>query len=208
MSAPADRDDLLPANGTAFERAQSKTSARTLDAPSEVIRTARVGATAPAALLGHLAWERSVHHPVSDAAAMRARIDSAFADHLAYGAPAALEAEIAQDTGQSIAIVEFDGDPALQWPDFIIESVVDPGAAHPDTAALMASALARKNVRDWPVKARVRMRTQPGALYVASASHFTTRLTIRDRSLPPPQIYVGSASRFRPQVTFLPARQP
>lgn len=206
MTAPADRDDLLPASAAAFERAQSKTSGRCLDAPVDAIRLARQGATAPAALLGHLGWERSLHHPSADTAAMRARIDASFSDHLGYGAPAALEAEIAADTGQTVAIVEFNEAPELQWPDFMVESVVDPGSPLPDAGALLASALRRKNVRDWPVKARLRLRLPPGAIYVASASHYTVRVTIRDRSAPPPHLFIGSATWFRPHVTVLPAR--
>ena len=153
MSAPIARDNLLPANATAFEDAQSQTSARLLDAPVHVVRDARKGATAPKQLLGALGWERSVHHPSADEAVMRARIDSAFADHLSYGAPAALENEIALDTGVSVVVRDFWEKPGGAWPDFFVCIPVGPGHPAPpdDLTPILLSALTRKNVRDWPL---------------------------------------------------------
>lgn len=152
MSARIERDDLLPGNATPFERAQSETSARLLEAPSNTVRTARDAAQAPAVLLGHLAWEKSVHHPSDDAGVMRARIASSFDDHCAYGTPAALEAEIALDVGAPVTIEDFYEVPGAAWPDFFVNIPVGvDGATVADPAAVLASALRRKNVRDWPI---------------------------------------------------------
>ena len=202
-----ERDDLLPANATALERALSQVAARLLEAPVHVIRAARVGATAPRALLGHLAWERSVHHPTADEAAMRARIDSSFADHLSYGAPAALEAEIALDTGLTIRVVEAWERPYLVWPDFLVEVVIDPGDPTPDVGAAWRAAVRRKNVRDWP-SARVFARQPSGALYAGAATHVSVRAKILPEggAKPAPQLFVGAATRALPRVKILPQR--
>lgn len=159
--------DLLPANATAFERAQALTSARLLNAPVNVVRYARVGASAPKQLLGHLAWERSVHHPSDDVPTMRGRIDASFSDHLSYGSPAALEQEIALDTGVAVFIKEFWQVAGGQWPDFYVCVAIGPGhPAPPDPAALRAAALRRKNVRDWPI-VRFEALSEPAAAVVA-----------------------------------------
>lgn len=202
-----ERDDLLPANATALERALSQVAARLLEAPVHVIRAARVGATAPRALLGHLAWERSVHHPTADEAAMRARIDSSFADHLSYGAPAALEAEIALDTGLTIRVVEAWERPYLVWPDFLVEVVIDPGDPAPDVGAAWRAAVRRKNVRDWP-SARVFARQPEGALYMGAATHVSPRVKILPEggAKPAPQMFIGAAIRTLPRVKILPQR--
>ena len=170
MSAPIARDNLLPANATAFEDAQSQTSARLLDAPVHVVRDARKAANAPKQLLGALGWERSVHHPSADEAVMRARIDSAFADHLSYGAPAALENEIALDAGVNVRVVEFFEDETLEWPDFIVEIVQQPGDPAPDISRVLPSALMRKNVRDWPKKVRRAIALDVTSFHVGSAT--------------------------------------
>jgi phage tail P2-like protein len=202
-----ERDDLLPGNATALERALSETSARLLDAPVAAIRAARQGATAPKSLLGHLAWERSVHHPADDEAAMRARIDSAFENHLNYGSPAALEAEIALDTGLSVRVVEAWERPYLEWPDFLVEVVIDPGDPTPDIDGVLMAAVRRKNVRDWP-SARVFARQPSGALYAGAATHVSPRVKILPEggARPAPQLFVGAATRALPRVKIMPQR--
>ncbi len=205
MTPPVKRDNLLPANATAFEDGMSQTSGRLLDAPSEVVRAARKGATAPKQLLGHLGWEKSLHHPSDDEATQRARIDASFADHLSYGSPDALEREIALDTGLEIRVVEYFEEVGLEWPDFIVEARAAQGDPAPDMTDVRPSALARKNVRDWP-KLRTAYSPVEGALYVASASHFSPRMKILSAAKPPPQLFVGSASRFLPRMKILPLR--
>lgn len=162
-------DDLLPDNATAFERAQSQTSARLLDAPTHVICDARRGASAPSQLLGHLAWERSVHKTSANVGVLRARIDSSFADHLSYGSPEALEKEIGLDVGRSdITIRDFFEVRGAEWPDFFIVFPVGPGHPAPPTnlATILRSALARKNVRDWP-SIRFEARPEPATAVVS-----------------------------------------
>ncbi len=174
--------DLLPGNAPAFERAQSETSARLLDAPSQVIRDARKGASAPEQLLGHLAWERAVHHPSDTAAVMRERIDASFADHLAYGSPAALEDEIALDTGYAVTIREFWEVAGAQWPDFFIVFPLGPDHPAPpaDFKPILRAALRRKNVRDWP-KLRLEGRAEPFAAVVSVGVQ--ARVTIRPTAI-------------------------
>lgn len=204
MSAP--RDSLLPANATPLERAVSLVSARLLDAPVRVIRTARVGASAPTALLFHLAWEHSVHHPTSYELAMRARIDSSFEDHLTYGSPAALEEEIALDTGLPVRILEFWERPYLAWPEFLLEVIVEPDEPTPAVDGAWRSAVRRKNVRDWPARARVAATQPSGALYVGAATHVSPRVRILPDDTAPsgPQIHIGAATRTMPRVRILP----
>lgn len=160
MTTP--RDNLLPMNATAFEDAQSQTSARLLDSPVDVIRAARKGATAPAKLLAHLAWERSIHHPSEIEETQRQRIDSSFADHLSYGTPAALEQEIFLDTGVAAKVRDFWEVNRGEWPDFYVCIPVGPGHPQPpaDLSGVLISALSRKNVRDWP-NIRLEGRAEP-----------------------------------------------
>ncbi|MFT4099034.1 MAG: phage tail protein I [Rhodoblastus sp.] len=171
-------DQLLPDTATAFEQAQSATSARLLDAPTQIVRDARRGASAPEQLLPFLAWERSVHHTSDAEATMRARIDSAFADHLAYGSPAALEEEIALDTGVAVQIREFFEIPGGAWPDFFVVIPVGPGHPAPpdDMGPILRSALRRKNVRDWP---GVRLESRPDVVPASVSVGLQVRLTIR-----------------------------
>lgn len=200
-----ERDNLLPPTATAFEDAQSQTSARLLDAPVQVVRAARKGATAPRQLLGHLGWERSIHHPSADEETQRARIDSSFADHLSYGSPAALEGEIALDAGAPVRVVEFWEDPSLEWPDFIVEIELQPGDAAPDMAAIARSALLRKNVRDWPSKARVRVALDATPFHVGSASFVGAKLRVAPENYKPaPSFTVGSALFLVPTIRVLP----
>lgn len=199
------RDNLLPATATAFEDAQSQTSARLLDAPVQVIRDARKGASAPRQLLGHLGWERSLHHPSADEATQRARIDSSFQDHLNYGSPAALEEEIALDAGLEVRIVEFFEEPDLEWPDFAVEALVDPGDPQPDLLGVLPSALRRKNVRDWPARLRTRVRLQPTPLHVGSATFVGAKLRVGPENYKPaPSMSVGSASFIVSTIRVLP----
>lgn len=204
MSSP---DDLLPGNATDFERAQSKTSARILATDTNVIRRERDAGQCDAAFLPFLAAERSVHHYDGDTATKRARTAASFNDHLAYGTAAALEAEIAQDCGFPVRVIEFHEDPTLEWPDFIVEAVIDPGQAHPDMGKAMRAALLRKNVRDWP-KPRIRVRQPVADVFVAAACHMSSKVRILplDAVKPTPQIFVSAASRMMPKVTILPLR--
>lgn len=201
------REHLLPANATPMERALSDAAARIQDVDADVIRRSRRGATAPLALLPMLAAERSLHHPSPDEATQRARIDASFGDHLSYGSPAALEIEIALDTGAVIHVVEAHERADLEWPDFMVEAVIAPGDPSPDVAAIAASALRRKNVRDWP---RVRIRgLQPTAtLAVAAASHVSPRVRVHPEGAhrPPPQIHIGAAARTLIYLKILPQR--
>lgn len=201
-----DRDDLLPGNATALERALSQVSARLLEAPVRVVRAARVGASAPAALLGHLAWERSVHHQSGDEAALRARIDTSFEDHLAYGSPAALEAEIALDAGVAVRVVESHERPYLDWPDILIEVVIEPGDPTPNLVGVMRAAIGRKNVRDWPSALRVAARQPAGGLYIGAGVQVSSRVRIlpEDTYTPGPPIHIGAATRTLTRVRILP----
>jgi hypothetical protein len=123
---------------------------------------------------------------------------SSFADHASYGTPAALEDEIALDTGQDISIVEYFEDSELEFPDFIAESVVDPGEAPPDLGAVYSSASHRKNVRDNLAKARLHVRTPPGSLHAGAAGFFSARMTILSApALKGP--FLGGVARFMPQ---------
>jgi phage tail P2-like protein len=197
MEGRVSDDDLLPGNATAWERAQSKTSARLLATDTNVIRRERDPLHCDAAFAPFLGMERSVHHYTGENEALdRARIASSFADHCSYGTPAALEQEIALDTGQDVRVVEFFEDATLEWPDFVVETLVDPGEPTPDLAALQASATRRKNVRDWP-HVRVRGRQPVAPLHIAGASHMTSAVRILpEDALPPtPQIFVGAGTR-------------
>lgn len=200
-----ERDNLLPDTAPAFEDAQSQTSARLLDAPVQVIRAARKGATAPKQLLGHLGWERSIHHPWPDEATQRARIDRSFADHLSYGAPDALEQEIELDAGHPVRIVEFWEESGLEWPDFVVEAEAQPGDAAPDMANVLRSALMRKNVRDWPSKARIRVALDATPYHVGSASFVGAKLRVAPENYKPaPSFSVGSALFLVPTIRVLP----
>lgn len=57
MATP--RDSLLPGNATSRETAHAETDGRFDDIDMDVIRRAKDPATAPAGMLGHLAWEWS-----------------------------------------------------------------------------------------------------------------------------------------------------
>lgn len=184
---------LLPTNATAWERANSTVSSRLLAAPVALILQERDPVNCGAKFVAALAWERSVHFwSATDTAGNRARVASSFADHCAYGTPAALEAEIALDTGQNVRIVEFFEDPSLVWPQFAVSSVIHPGDPLPDMDALMASALRRKNVRDWPLP-RVHA-IQPGAAeYVGAACGVTVTAWLPVALPVPPQSCLGAA---------------
>lgn len=209
MSAPAIRENLLPPNALPFEDAQAQTSARLLDAPAQVVRDARRGASAPQQLLGHLAWERSVHHPSTDEATIRARIDSAFADHLAYGSPAALEAEIALDTGLPVVIREFNEVAGGEWPDFYVVLPIGPGHPAPpeDLGPVVLSALRRKNVRDWP-RIRFEGRGEPASAVVAVGCQVRIKVmpTPTDgkvRARVSPRVGVGAIVKIRARLERL-----
>jgi phage tail P2-like protein len=202
-------DDLLPPNATPFERAASAADARTLKADVGAIRRERRPDQCDAAFLPLLGYERSVHHWVAgDDAGNRARIASSFADHGAYGSPAALEAEIALDTGLAVTVREFDELAGLKWPDFVVDVPVAPGATAPDTAPVYASALRRKNVRDTLAKVRLVAAQPAAALYVGAGAsvHPTVKILPYGLPKPAPQLYVGAATRALPKVTVLPLR--
>ncbi len=200
MSNPA---DLLPANATPFQRALSKTSARLLDADTDIIRRERDPLLCDKPFVPFLASERSVHHYTGvDATTDRARTASSYADHRSYGAAPALEQEISTDTGQTIRVIECWEDPDLSFPDFIVESVINPGAEVPDMAAAARSAIARKNVRDTLARTRVRVNQPVGVIYYGAAAYFSVRMT--PVVTPPPRgPFLGGAGRFLPSFRIV-----
>jgi phage tail P2-like protein len=188
--------DLLPtASSSEFEVAQSETSARLLALPVSTIARERQPANCDAAFLSALAWERSVHYwAPGDDAGNRARVASSFQDHANYGSPAALELEIALDTAQTVQIVEFFEEKSGVWPDFAVESVVTvPVETPPDIDALMASAVKRSNVRDWPFP-RLRVIQPPTVVNVGAAQRIGISM---DATRPAPQApFIGAAQRI------------
>ena len=194
--------DLLPPNATPWEKAMSATDQRLLAAPTHLVRTERQPATCDAQFVAPLAWERSVHHWVpGDDAGNRTRIAQSFCDHGLYGSPAALENEIALDTGQAVEIVEFNQERDLAWPDFVVRSVIAPGDAMPDVDALKTSVLKRKNVRDWPI-VRPHVVNPPGAIYVGVAHSISIRISALTPINPGP--FVGAGQRLLPQMKVYP----
>lgn len=206
MTSP--RLALTPPNATPLERVLGEAGARLLDLDADVIRRSRIGATAPKSLLTMLAAERSLHHPSDEEATQRARIDASFDDHRRYGSPAALEAEIAADTGQTVRVIEYFERADLSWPDFMVEALIAPGDAAPDLAPVVASTLRRKNVRDHLAKARVRASQPAAALVAGAATHVSPRLRIlpEGQHKPAPQVFVGASTRALPRVAILPQR--
>ncbi len=195
-------DDLLPPNATPFERAGSGADIRVLAADVDAIRRARDPRRAPTAIVPFLAWERSVHfYDPADEAGNRARTQSSFADHGAYGSPAALEAEIALDVGAPVLITEFFERGDLDWPFFAVEAVMTPGATPPDVDALWESALKRKNVRDMP-RIGVRVTQPPATVTVAAATVVSMRA--KNALALPTGPFVAAASRFLPQIKVFP----
>lgn len=196
-------DDLLPKTAKPFERAIAGAGARMLTVDTDVIRRSRNPSRCSATFLPFLAWERSVHFwAPGDDVGNRARIQSAFTDHLNYGSPDALEAEIALDTAQTIEIREFWEERDLSWPYFVVNSIVAPGVV-PDLDAVWRSAITRKNVRDMPiVRARV---TQPPAQVAAGAAH---RVMISTRTVTPVarEPHVGAAHRLLPKIQLRPLK--
>jgi hypothetical protein len=200
---------LPPSNATAWERSNSAASDRLLALPVEVIRRERDPARCDGAFVAPLGWERSVHYwrPTDDAG-NRARVASSFVDHLNYGCPAPLEAEIALDVGVAVKVREFFEIPRLVWPEFMVDVAVAPGDPQPDAAPIRASALRRKPPRD--VFAGVRfVAAQPSSpLYVGAASAVRPKVKILPFGLPkpPPQLWIGAASRMAPRLKVLPLR--
>ncbi len=201
---------LLPGNATAWERANSTVSERMLAVPVAIVLKERDPSQCDAQFIAPLAWERSVHFwDTGDDAGNRARIASSFIDHCGYGAPAALEAEINLDTGQTVSIREFWQLPGLSWPDFVVDSVINPGDPSPDVVAVWNSTLRRKPPRDVLDRVRVRGVQPPAPLYAGAGCCVSTRVTIlpANAAPPPPQIYVGAATRALPFATVLPLRK-
>ena len=164
---------LLPDDPTtAFEAAHSAVDQRLLAEDTDIIRREREAASCTANLLPFLAWERSVHHWTgTDDALDRARTASSFADHAGYGSPDALEAEIRLDCAyDDIRIREYWEVPGFLWPDFqVVVDLVPNGPAPPPDTAVFASAVRRKNVRDWPGHILFEARDS-GILAIAAAS--------------------------------------
>jgi phage tail P2-like protein len=201
--------DLLPANRTPLEYALGMTSARILNADTQAVLRERNPRQCAAAFLPFLAWERSVHfYSGTGDAADRARTANSFDDHLCYGAPPALEHEIALDTAQDIEIVEFFQEPALQWPQFVVESWFDIGAPMPAVPPLWASGLYRRNVRDKLQSVRLCARQPVAEIAVGCAA----RVSLNVQILPvtpvtpiiPPAILVGAATRVTSIYRILP----
>ncbi len=201
--------DLLPPNRTPFEYALGMTSARILNVDTQAIRRERDPLQCDIAFLPFLGWERSVHHYTgTDPAADAESVASSFDDHCSYGAPAALEAEIALDTGQIITVVEFFEENDLVWPEFVAESVVDPGDPVPDLAAVRASALLRKNVRDKLHSVRLRGRQPAACVQIGAAAHVSPNVQILPAVIPAPlpNIEIGAATRVFPAAQILPLK--
>lgn len=195
-------DDLLPSNASPMERAMSGAGDRMLDADTDAIRRLRRPADCSAQFVPFLCWERSVRlYDPNNAAWNRARAQNAFEEHLTVGTPPVQEAEIAFDTGQNVHLVEFWEERDLAWPDFVIESVINPGDPAPDLDALIASTLRRKNVRDIP-KVRTRV-VQPPATRYAGAGH-RVGIAIRNTTTTQPLPAVGATHRLMPQVRINP----
>jgi phage tail P2-like protein len=196
------RDDLLPPKATPLEQALAGAGARMSTLDSDAIRRERRPADCSAAFVPFLAWERSVHFydPV-DEAGNRARVESAFEDHLNYGSPDALQAEIALETGQNVKLVEFWQERDLVWPYFIVESVIAPGDAPPDLDAVWASAVKRKNTRDMP-KVRTRVVQPPALRAVGAAHHVSIRIT--PAATTPILPHVGAVQRLLPKIQVRP----
>jgi P2-related tail formation protein len=201
---------LLPGNATAWERSNAAVSApRMLDAPVATVGKERDPTRCDAVFVAPLGWERSVHFwDPNDDAGNRARVASSFNDHLNYGCPATLEAEIALDTGLPVKVSEFWQVIGLQWPDFTVDIAVNPGEAAPDISAVTASALARKPARDVLAGVRFIAAQPPGDLYVGAATSVRPSVTVLPFGLPkpPPQLFVGAASRVLPTFKVLPLR--
>lgn len=197
---------LLPANATPWETAMSLTSSRILDTDTQAVRRERDPLQCDPAFLPFLGWERSVHYwSATDAAGNAARAASSFPDHLSYGAPSALEAEIALDTGQTIRVVEFFEEPDLVFPQFVVESVISPGDPVPDLAAMNGSALRRKNVRDDLAAVRLRGSQPAASIYIGAAARVSPNVKV----LPappsvPPLLSIGAATRVFPYARILP----
>ncbi len=194
-----DKAVLLPKNATAWERCNSRISTRMLSVPVALILKERDPMRCDAAFVAPLAWERSVHYwNPGDDAGNRARIASSLADHKGYGAPAALEAEIALDTGYVIAIREFWELPGLVWPDFVVDVVYSAGAAWPALAGVYASALRRKPPRDVLDRVRVFAETPPAPIVVGAACFASFNGTVFpvDGAPLPPSFAVGAATRI------------
>ncbi|MGA2491851.1 MAG: phage tail protein [Roseiarcus sp.] len=204
------RKSLLPGNATAWERANAEVSApRMLDAPVATIGKERDPVHCDGAFVAPLGWERSVHFwSPNDDAGNRARVASSFPDHLNYGCPATLEAEIALDTGFAITVREFWELASLVWPDFVVDVAINPGEPSPDLAPVWASALARKPVRDVLASVRLFAAQPPTPLYVGAASAVRPNVKILPDGLPkpPPQLWIGAASRMAPRLKVLPLR--
>lgn len=99
---------LLPQNATAFETAESETSARMLAVPADDIRLMRRAASAPAQFLPYLAWERSVDvwDPAWSEATKRAVVAASFDVHQHKGTRYALDVALGA-MGLSIATKEW-----------------------------------------------------------------------------------------------------
>jgi phage tail P2-like protein len=195
-------DVLLPSNATVFERAQADTSARILDIDTDIIRRERQPETCNAHFLPLLAWERSVHHwSGADVEGDKARIKTAFQDHQTYGSPQALESEISQDINYPVKIVEF-AKAGLEWPDFAIEVPIKPDVSAPKASAIFASAVRRKNVRDWPAIVEFQTKINLNAGFAASP-HIRAAIHIHPID-PTPRAeivqYFGAAGNVRADI--------
>jgi len=142
--------DLLPPNATPFERAQSATDGRVLAADTDAIRRERDPLRCDKPFVPLLGWERSVHHWSGIDDVDRASVDRSFADHIKYGSPPALEDEISLDVGYGVKVQEF-FEAGLAWPEFLVAIPAVDDVAPPLPATVWASAIARKNTRDYPV---------------------------------------------------------
>jgi hypothetical protein len=103
----------------------------------------------------------------TDKAGDKTRVKSAFKDHQTYGTPQALETEISQDINYTVKVLEF-FEAGLNWPDFAVEVPIEPDILVPSVSKIMAAALRRKNVRDWPQEVRFKANTNMQIGFAAS----------------------------------------
>lgn len=183
FAVASEPQDLLPPNKAPFEEVSSRVSHRILETDVGVVERARDPMAADAPFVPLIGAERAVHHPTAGTAlARRQRAAQSFADHQSYGAPAALEAEIALDTGEApenIRVKEFWTERDLSFPDFVVEALRQPGDDMPDLRPHYASAMRRKNVRDW-LKVRAHYSHPPGRLFHGAAANISIRVRTVD----------------------------
>ena len=201
---------LLPDEPTtAFEAAHSAVDQRLLAENTDIIRQEREAGTCTATLLPFLAWERSLHHWTGTNDALdRARTASSFEDHAGYGSPLALEAEMRIDLAyEDVTIREYFEVKGFEWPDFQVRVGVTPdGATPPAYTDVIASAIRRKNVRDWPGQVSYEVEESgPFAIGAVSVLNATINLLPLDpRPVNLAGVYFGVAGNLTGTINLRP----